>query len=172
MDHSWAPTGMGLHRSDPARRVVGIPCRGVCSKVRRDDDYMIVINAADMCAYTSGKARTTTRIPWWKWERSTTVIKIALSVTKAIAISGCRFFAMTRGFSWTFVELLRIYDLSPGTRGGRYPNRPPVRDIMLNLGRGATDEGKKVWGFSEDNLLLFHVSLRPFVVRRSLVLDH
>lgn len=79
---------------------------------------------------------------------------------------------MIRGFSWTFVELLRIYDLSPGTRGERYPNRPPVRDIVLNLGRGATDEGKKVWGFSEDNLLLFHVSLRPFLVRRCLVLDH
>ena len=153
MDYSWAPAGVGLHRSDPDRRVVGILC------VHQGDDYMIVVNAADMCAHAYKSTGATTKIPWRSWERSTTMIKIALSVTKATAIFGCRLFAMMKGVSgWTSVELLRIYDFSPGTRSGRYPNRPPVRDITLNLGHGTADRGDKIWCFSEDNLLLFHVS--------------
>ena len=154
MDCNWAPTGVGLHRSDPARRIVGI------LSIHRGDDYMIVVNAADVRAHTHENTGATTRIPWRRWERSRTIIKIALSVTKATTISGCRLFAMTKGVSgWASIELLRIYDFSPGTRSGQYPNRPPVRDITLNLGRGTADKGDKTWRFSEDNLLLFHVSL-------------
>lgn len=166
MDYSWAPTGVGLHRSDPTRRAVGILCRGVRGKSSKDDDYIVVINAADMCTHAYRNTRTTTKIPWRRWERSTTVIKVALSVTKATAISGCQLFAMTKGFSgWNFIELLRIYDFSPGTRSGRFPNRPPVRDVTLNLGRGTADGGRKIWCFSEDNLLLFHVSPNPSMIR-------
>jgi len=171
VDHSWASTGMGLHRSDPTRRVVGILCRGTQDKVHRNDDYMIVINAADVCVQASRKRSGTTKIPWRTWERSITVIQVAFSVTKATAVAGCRLFAMTNGFSgWNFIELLRIYDFSTGTRSGRHPNRPPVRDILLNLGRGTVDEGKKIWYFSEDNLVLFHVSLRSSLV--CWVLEH
>jgi hypothetical protein len=163
--HSWASSRVGLHRSDSTRRVVGILCRGTRGKVHENDDYMITINAADIWTYAPRKS-STTRIPWQTWERSTTVIQIALSVTETTAICGCRLFAMTKGFSgWNFIELLRIYDFSAGTRSGRNPNRPPVRDVLLNLGRGAVDEGKKIWYFSEDNLILFHVSLYPSLVR-------
>ena len=170
MDYSWAQTGIGLHRSDPARRAVGILCR----KVHQDADYMIVINAAGLRAHTSRNARVMEKVPWQEWEHSTTVIKIAPSMTKTTTISGCRLFAMTKGFSGlNSLELLRIYDFSPGTRSGRYPNRPPVRDILLNLGHGTADRGDKRWCFSEDNLLLFHVSLHSlgFVGDQVLVVD-
>lgn len=166
VDHSWASSGAGLHRSDLTRRVVGILCRGTRGKVHDNDDYMIVVNVADIWTYASGKSSTTARVPWQTWQRSTTVVQIALSVTETTVICGCRFFAMTKGLSgWNFVQLLRIYDFSAGTRSGRNPNRPPVRDVLLNLGRGTVDEGKKMWCFSEDNLLLFHVSLYPSLVR-------
>jgi len=162
VDHSWASSGAGLHRSDLTRRVIGILCRGTRGKIHEDDDYMIVINAADIRTHASRKSRTTTTIPWQTWERSATVIQITHSVTETIAICGCWFFAMTKGLSgWSFVELLRIYDFSAGTRSGRNLDRPLVRDVVLNLGRGTVDEGKKMWCFSEDNLLLFHVSLYP-----------
>ena len=162
MDHSWAPTAVGLHRSDPARRAVGVICRGTRDKVHQGGDYMVVINAADVRTHTSRNARVTEKVPWCEWEHSATVIKIAPSMTKTTTISGCRLFAMTKGFSGlNSLELLRIYDFSPGTRSGRYQNRPPVRDIMLNLGHGTADEGEKRWCFSEDNLLLFHVSIPP-----------
>ena len=165
VDHTWAPAGVGLHRSDPTRRTVGILCRGNRSKAYKENDYMMVINAADMCAHASRKNSSMTEIPWKVWERSTTVIQTSCSVMKTVSISGCWLFAMIEGFSgWNFIELLRIYDFGAGTRGGRYPNRPPVRDVLLNLGRGTVDEGKKVWRFSEDNLLLFHVSLHPCLV--------
>lgn len=161
MDTSWSPTGIGLHCSDPAGRAVGIICRGTLGKVYQDDDYMIVLNAMDLRAHTFKNAETTATVPWQRWERSTTVIKIVLSMTKTTVISGCRLFAMTKGFSgWTSVQLLRIYDFSPGTRSGRYQNRPLVRDIVVNLGHG-TAEGHKTWSFSEDNLLLFNVGLHP-----------
>ena len=166
VNHSWASTGVGLHRSDSTRRAIGILCRGTRDKVHRNDDHMIIINAADVHVQASRKSSGTTRIPWQTWERSTTVIKVAFSMTKATAIVGCRLFAMMNGVSgWNCIELLRIYDFSSGTRGGGYPNRPPARDILLNLGRGVVDEGKKIWCFSEDNLLLFHVSLHPTLVR-------
>lgn len=80
VDHSWAPTGVGLHRSDPARRAVGILCRGGRGKVHEDDGYMVVINAADLCAHALRKNSATT-IPWRTWERSKMVIQIAHSVT-------------------------------------------------------------------------------------------
>ena len=160
MDYSWAQTGVGLHRSDPARRTVGIVCRGTQGKVHQGGDYMIVINAADMCTHASRNSMVTEKVPWQEWEHSTTVVKIVPSMTKTTTISGCRLFAITKGFSGlSSLELLRIYDFSPGTRSGRYPNRPPVRDILLNLGHGTADRGEKRWFFSEDNLLLFHVSL-------------
>ena len=162
VDHSWASTSKGLHRSDPTKRAIGILCRRTRGKVHESDDYMIVINAADVCAHTFGKSRTTTRVPWQTWARSTTTIQIALSATKTTALCGCLFFAMTKGLSgWNFLELLRVYDFSTGTRSGRNPCRSPVRDILLNLGRGVVDRGEKIWCFSEDNLLLFHVSLYP-----------
>jgi len=170
--HGGVPAGAGLHRSDPTRRAVGILCHGIRGKVHQDDDHMIVINTADVCAFASRNTNATTRIPWRKWERFTTVITIAPSVTKATAISGCRLFAMTKGISgWNFIELLRMYDFSPGTRSGQYPNRPPVRDILLNLGRGTVDEGVKTWCFLEDSLLLFHVGMRPFPVRGRMKAD-
>ena len=164
MDHSWASTSKGLHRTDPTKRAIGILCRRTRGKVHESDDYMIVINAAAVCAHTFRKSRTT-RVPWQIWERSTTTIQIALSATKTTALCGSRFFAMTRGLSgWNFLELLRVYDLSTGTRSGRNPARSPVGDILLNLGRGVVDRGEKIWCFSEDNLLLFHVSLYPLFV--------
>jgi len=165
ISHSRAPTGEGLHRSDPARRAVGILCHGTQEKVHQYD-CIVVINAADLCAHASSKSSATT-ILWRTWERSTTVIRIVRSVTGTTAISGCRLFAMTKGLSGLkFIELLRIYDFSTGTRSGRYPNRPPVRDVLLNLGHGVVDKGDKIWCFSEDNLLLFHVSLHLSLVLR------
>lgn len=165
VDHSWASTGIGLHRSDPTRRAVGILCRGIKDKFRRNDGCMIVISAADMWTHAPKKCSTTTRIPWQTWECSTTVVQIALPVMKTAAICGCRLFAMTQGLSgWNFIELLRIYDFSAGARSKRNPHKPPIRDILLNLGRGTVDEGEKTWCFSEDNLLLFHVSLHPSLV--------
>jgi len=163
--HSRVSGGAGLHRSDPTRRVVGILCRRTRGQVDDDDDYMVAINAADIRTYTPGKWRTTRKIPWEMWERCTTVIQVVPSVTETTVICGCKLFAMTKGLSgWDFIELLRIYDLSAGTRGGQNQNRPPVRDVVLNLGRGTVDGGKKMWCFSEDNLLLFHVSLYPSLV--------
>ena len=162
VDYNWVPAGAGLHRSDPARRAIGIQCRRIRVKAGKEDTYLIVVNAADMCAHASRKRGLATQVSWKTWERSTTVIQTASSVIGALSISGCRLFAMTKGLSGlNFIELLRIYDFSAGTRGGRYPNRPPVRDVLLNLGRGTVDEGKKIWCFSEDNLLLFHVSPQP-----------
>ena len=164
VDHSWASTGKGLHRSDPTKRAIGILCRRTRGGVHESDDYMMVINAADVCAHTFRKSRKTTRIPWQTWERSATAIQIVLSATKTTALCGCQLFAMTKGLSgWNFLELLRVYDFSTGTRNGRNPDRPPVRDILLNLGRGVVDRGEKIWCFSEDSLLLFHVSLYSFL---------
>ena len=156
VDHSWAAAAVGLHRPDTARRAVGILCYTNLSKSGKNDDhYLVVINAADMCAHASEK----TKIPWKMWKRSTTVIQIASSAMKTISMSGCWLFAVVKGLSgWNFLELLRIYDFSAGARSGRYPNRPLVRDVLLNLGRGTVDQGNKVWCFSDDNLLLFHVS--------------
>lgn len=172
VDYSWAPAGVGLHRSDPAMRAVGIMCRGSPGKFYKDDDYMLVINAVDVCAHASKKSSFTTTIAWKTWERSTTVIPTSISVMQTISMSGCWLFAMTKGFSgWNCMELLRIYDFSAGTRGGRYPNRPPVRDVLLNLGRGVVDQGDMVWCFSEDNLLLFHVSLHLSLIREASVLS-
>lgn len=172
VDYSWAPAGIGLHRSDPARRAVGVLCRVNRGKAHKDDGYMIVINAGALRAHGSKKCSSTTKIPWKAWEHSTTVIQTSRSATKAISISGGWLFAMMKGFSgWNFIELLRVYDFSAGTQGGRYPNRPPARDVLLNLGRGTVDEGKKDWCFAEDNLLLFHVSLHPSLVREEWVWD-
>ena len=166
VNHTFAPAGVGLHRSDPARRAVGILCRGNRGKGSKDNDYMIVINAAAIYAHAHKKNSLITKISWKAWQRSTTIIKTPRSATKTMSISGCWFFAMADGLSgWNFIELLRIYDFSTGTRSGRYPNRPLVRDVLLNLGRGVVDEGKKDWGFSEDNLLLFHVSSHPSSIR-------
>lgn len=162
VDNGWTQANDGLHRSDPTRRAIGILCGGDRGKAHKSEDYVIVISAADMCAHASGKGAFAKKIPWKTWERSATVIQTSRSVMHTISISGSRLFAMTKGFSgWNFIELLRIYDFSVGARGRRYPNRPSVRDVLLNLGRGVVDEGDKVWCFSEDNLLLFHVSL-PF----------
>ena len=162
VNHTLAPAGVGLHRSDPARRAVGILCRADRGKGSKHGDYMMVINAAAIYAHAPKKNSLMTKISWKTWQRSTTIIKTARSATKAMSISGCWLFAMADGLSgWNFIELLRIYDFSAGTRGRRYPNRPLVRDVLLNLGRGVVDEGKKEWDFSEDNLLLFHVSSHP-----------
>ena len=171
MDNRLPPPGVGLHRSDPANRTVGILCCGYRAKACKEvDDYMMVINAADMCAHAFGKNCLTAKIPWKTWKRSITVIQATFSVMKTTSISGCWLFAMTKGLSgWNFIELLRIYDFSAGTRVGRYPNRPLVRDVLLNLGRGAVDEGEKDWCFSENNLLLFHVRLDSHLFREGLL---
>lgn len=162
VEHSWVPVDVGSHRSDPARRAVGIQCLGHRVKAGKDDDYMIVVNVGDVCAYASRKGNFSTKIPWKTWGRSTRVIKTSRSATKTTFISGCLLFAMMKGLSgWNFIELLRVYDFSPGTRGGRYPDRPAVRDVLLNLGRGTVGNGDNLWCFTDDNLLLFHVSLLP-----------
>ena len=56
VDYGWTPVGVGVHLSDPARRAVGILCRGNRGNAYEHDNYMIVVNAADMCAHASGES--------------------------------------------------------------------------------------------------------------------
>jgi hypothetical protein len=151
--------GIGLHRADTNQRIVGVVCQGSYGDVRLDGDYMMVINTADLCAHASAQSAGEPRIHWEKWQSSTTIVRITLAITTAVCISGSRFFAVLKGVSYTtYATLLRIYDFSPGARGRRHPNRSPVQDLIVNAGRIAKQVDHTHWDFSEDNLLMFHVS--------------
>lgn len=151
-------SGMGLHRADPNRRVVGVVCQGSYGGVRLDDDYLIIISTADLCAHASSTRDP--RIGWGEWQSSATIVRVKLEITAVACISGSRFFAVVKGVSHTaYATLLRIYDFSPGARGRRHPNRPLVRDLIVNAGCVERQPGTTSWGFSEDNLLMFHVSV-------------
>jgi len=152
-------SGIGLHRADPNQGIVGIICQGSYGGTRLDDDYMIIVSIADLCAHASTQNAGDHRIRWEKWQSSTTIVRINLAITTVACISGSRFFAVVRGVSYTtYATLLRIYDFSPGARGGRHPDRPPVRDLIVNAGRVVKKVGTTSWAISEDNLLMFNVS--------------
>jgi len=162
-------SGMGLHRADPNQRIVGVVCQGSHGDVRLDDDYMLVISIADLCAHASAQGAGEPRIRWGKWRSSVTIVRIKLAITAVTSISGSRFFAIVRGVSYTaYATLLRIYDFSPGARGRRHPNRPPVRDLIVNAGQVVKQVGTVSWDFSEDNLLMFHA--HPATSRETLYL--
>ena len=149
---------IGLHRADPNQRIVGVVCQGSYRDIRLDDNYMVIISVADLCAHASTATRT--RIRWEKWWPSATILRVNLAITTVTCTSGSRFFAVVRGFSYTaYATLLRVYDFSPGARGRRYPNRASVQDLIVNAGRVVKQVGTMDWDFSEDNLLLFHVSI-------------
>jgi len=152
-------SGVGFHRADPNQGVVGMVCQGSYGDTRLDDDYVIIISTADICAHASTQSAGEQKIRWENWKSSTTIVKMNLAITTVACISGSRFFAVIGGVSYTaYVTLLRIYDFSPGTRGRRYPNRPPVRDLVVKAGRVVKQAGTASWEFSEDNLLMFNVS--------------
>jgi len=160
MNSASLQSGVGLHRADPNQRIVGVVCQGSYSDIRLDDDYMIVISTAVLCTLVSTQGAGVQRIHWEKWQPSVTIVRINLAITTVARASGSRFFAVVRGLSYTeYATLMRIYDFSPGARGRRHPNRPPVRDLIVNAGRVVKQVGTASWDFSEDNLLMFHVSV-------------
>jgi len=153
-------SGIGLHRADPNQRIVGVVCKGSYGHIRLDDDYMMVISTADLCAHVSTQGAGVQRIHWEKWQSSVTIVRINFAITTVSRISGSRFFAVVRGLSYTeYATLLRIYDFSPDARGRRHPNRPSVRDLIVNAGPVVRQVGTASWDCSEDNLLMFHVSV-------------
>ena len=152
-------SGIGLHRADPNQRIVGVVCRGPCRKDQLHDSYMIIISTADLCAHGSTQTVDEHKIRWEKWQSSATIVGINLAITTTACISGSRFFAALRGVSYTaYAALFRVYDFSPGARGRRWPNRPPVRDHIVNAARVLKKVDNATWEFSEDNLLMFNVS--------------
>ena len=161
MSSASAQSGTGLHRADPNQGVVGMVCQGLYGNSPLDDDYMIIISIADLCAHASTQSGGEQKICWEKWQPSTTIVRMNLRIATVACISGSRFFAVVGGVSYTaYVTLLRIYDFSPGTRGRRYPNRFPARDLVVKAGRVVKQAGTASWNFSEDNLLMFNVSAR------------
>ena len=151
--------GIGLHRTDPDQRIVGVVCRGSYGDIPLDDDYMIIISATDLRAHASSQTGGEHKICWDEWQSSTTIVRVNFAITTAARISGSRFFAAVRGVSYTtYATLLRIYDFSPGARGRRNPDRSPVLDLMVNAARVLKKVDNAVWDFSEDNLLMFNVS--------------
>lgn len=154
-----AEGGVGLHHADPNQRAVGVVCKGSYGDVRLDDDYMMIISTADLCAHASTQSAGEWKIRWEKWISSTTIVRINFAITAVACISGSRFFAVVKGVSHTpYANLLRIYDFSPGARGRRHPNRPPVQTLIVNAGLVVKPVGTTSWDFSEDNLLMFNVS--------------
>ena len=160
MSSASVQSGTGLHRADPNQGVVGMVCQGSYGDVRLNDDYMMIISTADLCAHASTQSAGEQKIRWEKWKSSTTIVRMNLAIATVARISGSRFFAVIGGVSYTaYVTLLRIYDFSPGARGRRYPNRPPVRDLVVKAGHVVKQAGTASWDFSEDNLLMFNVSV-------------
>jgi hypothetical protein len=152
--------GIGLHRADPNQGVIGVVCQGLHGDLRLEDEYVVIISTADLCAHASTQSEGEQRIRWEKWQPSTTIVRMNLAIATVAFISGSRFFAVVGGVSYTaHVTLLRIYDFSPGARGRRCPNRPPVRDIIVNAVRMVKQAGTPSWDFSEDNFLMFNVSV-------------
>ena len=160
MNSASVETGVGLHRADPDQRVIGVVCKGSYGNVPLDDDYMIIVSIVDLCAYASTQSEGERKIRWEEWKSSTTIVRINFAITTAACISGSRFFAVVKGVSHTpYATLLRIYDFSPGARGRRYPDRPSVRTLIVNAGPIVKQVGDMSWDFSEDNLLMFNVSV-------------
>ena len=159
MSSASVQRSVGLHRADPNQQIIGVVCQGSHGDIRLDDDYMIIISAADLCAHASSRATEEIKIQWKRWKPSATVVRINLSITAVVRISGSRFFAVVRGVSYTaYAILLRVYDFSPGARGRRYPDRPLVRDLIVNAGRVLKKVDNAIWELSEDNLVMFNVS--------------
>lgn len=159
IDSMSVQRGVGLHRADPNQEIVGVVCQGSSEDARLDDDYMIIITIADLCAHAPAQSAGEHNIRWEEWQPSTTIVRINFAITPVACISGSRFFAIIKGLSYTaYATLLRIYDFSPGTRGRRHPKRPPVRDLVVNAGRVVKEVGLVNWAPSEDNLLMFNVS--------------
>ena len=150
---------VGLHRADPNNRIVAVVCQGFLGDVRLEDDYAMIINTADLRAHASTWSTGEPKIRWGEWVSSATLMRVDLAVAAVTYISGSRFFAIVRVSGTAYATLLRIYDYSPGARGRRYPNRPPVRDHIVNAGRAVGVLGTAGWDISEDNLLMFHVSV-------------
>ena len=151
--------GTGLHRADPNQRVVGVACRASYGSVRLSDDYIIIINTADLHVHASTQRVGKQGICWEEWRSSATIVRVELSITAATCVSGSGFFALITGPSYLGREtLLRIYDFSPGATRRRDPNTPGVRDLVVDTGRVAGQGSVASWAFSEDNLLMFHVS--------------
>jgi len=149
--------GIGLHRADPNHRIIGVVCDGLYGDVHLDDDYVLIVRTADLCAHASTRSAGEHRIRWDKWKLSATIVRIGSGIPAMACVSGSRVFAMVRGVSYTaYVILFRIYDFSPGVRGRRHPNMPPVQDLIVNAGRVLKEVDNATWDFSEDNLLMFN----------------
>lgn len=154
-------SGIGLHRADPTHRIVGVICRGSYGDTPLDDDYMMIVSTVDLRTHASTQSEGEHRIRWEKWKSSATIVRIGLGITTVACVSESRFFAVVKGASYTtYAILLRVYDFSPGARGGRRPNKPPVRTVIVNAARVLTTIDNAGWAFSEDNFLLFNVSTR------------
>lgn len=152
--------GIGLHRADPNHRIVGVVCQASFAGVQLDDEYMMIINTADLCAHGLAQRTGERRIRWEKWKSSATIVRINPKITTVSRISGSRFFAIVNGVSYTtYAIILRMYDFSPGARGRRHPKKPPVRTLTVNAGRVLKRIDDATWDFSEDNLLVFNVSI-------------
>ena len=152
--------GVGPHCADPNQRIVGVVCRARYGKANLGDDYVIIVSAADLRLHASSQRVGDQRIGWEKWQPFATIVRVELTITDASCISGSRFFAVLRGVWYTeYVVLLRVYDFSPGARARRPPKRPAMQDLIVNVGRVVERNGTTSWALSEDNLLLFHVSV-------------
>lgn len=152
--------GIGLHRADPNQRVVAVACRATYGTVRLSDDYIIVINTADLRVHASAQSVEEQRIRWEEWRSSATIVRVELSITAVTGVSGSSFFAMIRGPSYLGSQtLLRIYDFSPGATRRRDPNAPATRDLVVDVGSVVGQYSVSSWALSEDNLLVFYVSV-------------
>jgi hypothetical protein len=150
--------GIGLHRADPNHIIIGVFCQGWYGGAPLNDDYMMFVSIADLRAHASIQSAEEHWIRWEKWKSSATIVRIDLGISIVASVSGSRFFAIVKGVSYTTYALLRIYDFSPGARGRRHPNKPPVRTIIVNAGHALKKIDNASWAFSEDNLLMFNVS--------------
>ena len=154
-----AQGGIGLHRADKNHRIIGMFCQGSYGDVPLDGYYMMIVSTGDLCAHALTQSEGELKISWERWKSSATIVKIDLGITTVACTLGSRFFAVVKGVSYTaYAILLRVYDFSPGARGRRHPNRPPVRNLIVNAGHVLKKIDNAAWDFSEDNLLMFNVS--------------
>lgn len=91
-------SGVGLHHADPDQQIVGVVCQGSYGDVRLDDDYMIIISTANLCAYAETEQH---KLRWEKWQPSVAIVRINLGITAVACTSGSRFFAVIKGVSYT-----------------------------------------------------------------------
>ena len=156
--------GIGLHRADPDRRIVGVVCRATYGGIRLSDDYIIIINTADLRAYASTQSEGERKICWEEWRSSATIVRVELSVTAVTGVSGSNFCALLRGPPYPRGEnVLRIYDFSPGATRGRDPNTPAVRNLVVDVERVVGQSNAPSLALSEDSLLVFHVSVEYWI---------